>query len=157
MTALDDGTPIYYAVAARCPAVSTFSARSTSRTWAASHELAETVTDPDIVNNAWRLLYNPSTPWIAPFGGEIGDLCEGYPLRINNYVITALYSNAAASAGQRPCVPAPAGPMFAATADPQQISLPEGPGVDVAITIRSQPSVTGLTLGVYSRARPGSR
>jgi hypothetical protein len=115
-------------------------------TWAASHELAEAVTDPDPDAPAWRFPYAPSTLYLAPYGGEIGDLCLGYPLKIENHVITALFSNTAAVAGQRWCVPAPAGPQFVADPEPHDLSIAPGHGADTTIAIQAPASVTHLAL-----------
>jgi hypothetical protein len=146
---LTDGTPIYYAVAARCAPQAGLDQLDTV-TWAASHELAEAATDPDANHPAWRMPYDPATLYLSPYGGEIGDLCLGYPLHVENHVITALYSNAAAAAGQRTCVPAPPGPMYAAISDPHELAITAGHSADLAISIVSPVAVDHLHFAVYS-------
>ena len=144
---LTDGTYVYYALAPRCPPQEGLS-QLDSVTWAASHEIAEASTDPDPDSPAWRLPYAPSTFYLAPYGGEIGDLCLGYPLPIENHVITALYSNTAAAAGQRWCVPAPAGPQFVADPEPHDLAITAGGGADTTVAIMSPTSVTSLSLAM---------
>jgi hypothetical protein len=154
-TSLTDGTRVYYAVAARCsqpgwPLLDLL-------TGVASHEIAEAATDSDPATNpAWQLTYDPAQPWIAPFGGEIGDLCEGMPLHIENHVVTALYSNAAAAAFQRTCVPAPPGPMFAAASETRLFTITPGDSAQTTIRIvSSDPDASNLTFLAYSLP-PGS-
>jgi hypothetical protein len=151
LASLTDGTPIYYAVVPRCPAAPPFTLLDTM-TWYASHELAETATDPDITNNAWVLLPSDHPdPNFAPYGGEIGDLCAGHPINVDGHVVTALYSNSAAATRQRPCVPAPAGPMFRATGTPTELAVGAGQSVMSSVAIVStDPAETGLTFHVYT-------
>jgi hypothetical protein len=61
-----------------------------TNTYVASHELAETVTDPR-VGAGW---YN-NDAWNAGRGGEVADLAVGIPVQLNGYKVTQLYSNAA--------------------------------------------------------------
>ncbi len=150
MTTLDDGTPVYYAVIPRCPS-QLGTTLEDEATWAGSHELAEAATDPSAIEPAWRIPYDPTQPWLTAGGGEIGDLCTENPTTLDGYQINTLYSNAAAIAGQRPCVPAPPGPMYSATAHPPELALEEGSGADLIISIAaSQADVPGLTLQTLS-------
>jgi len=64
-------------------------------TIAASHEVAETITDPD-VGLATRLA--PPLSWYDPVQGEIADICQGRTVVVRagdgrNYVVQKLWSN----------------------------------------------------------------
>jgi hypothetical protein len=150
-TSLTDGTRVYYAIAARCAPPTGLTSLDVA-TWGASHEIAEAATDPDPDDRpTWQLPYDEAQPWIAPFGGEIGDLCEGMPLHIDGHVVTALYSNTAAAAFQRPCVPAPAGPMFAAASDVHLVAIrPGGTSTATIRIVASDPAASHLTFTAYS-------
>jgi hypothetical protein len=53
-------------------------------THSSSHELAETITNPDL-----------ETGWKSESNKEIGDLCNTEILTVNNYKLNSLYSNKA--------------------------------------------------------------
>ncbi len=149
-TSLADGTRVYYAVSARCPPPASYS-QLEALTWIASHELAEAATDPDRDNLAWLVPYDAAAPWVAPFGGEIGDLCSGSPTHVEGHVVTTLYSNDAAANGKRTCVPAPPGPAFAAITNQHIVTAGSGQGPDATISIWSpDPTAHGLALRMYS-------
>jgi hypothetical protein len=57
-----------------------------------SHEMAETVTDPDSLDLS-RGWYDDSNPVEGPFTGEIGDLCEGQDAVVAGYPVSTLWSN----------------------------------------------------------------
>ncbi len=150
MTMLDDQTPVYYAVIPRCASQSGGTEQDQA-TLAGSHELAEAATDPDPYMPAWMIPYDPTKPYLTPLGGEISDLCTVNYEPLDGYQINPMYSNSAAIAGQRPCVPAAAGPLYSATPHPPELALGEGPGLDLIVSIAaSQPDVTGLSLTLYS-------
>jgi hypothetical protein len=115
-------------------------------TWGSSHEVAEASSDPGYPITTWVVLDSDVTD---PFGGEIGDFCDGYPLTIEGHLVTALYSSKAAAAGERACVPAPAGPMFGAFADPATIDAPAGDTVKTTITIFSDAPLPKIVVQLY--------
>jgi len=105
------GTKIVYAVIVRCAGFDTLA----SLTATSSHEIVETITDPD--NNPlgyYNLPTGNANVWSAVFtgsaGSEVGDMCEGFtasnytPSGLNS-AIQSSWSNAAAAAGQNPCQP----------------------------------------------------
>jgi hypothetical protein len=96
---------VYYAEVANCPVGSDGLSVGDEITVTASHEVAETTTDPS-TNNAWDKKGLPSE-------GEIGDLCHGLFFAANGFAVQRIYSDNAANAGQNPCVPAnPGEPYF---------------------------------------------
>jgi hypothetical protein len=96
-----------------------------------SHEAGEAATDPHPFT---RPTYVNQT---IPTGGEVGDLCVGLEITehasievpdagtvAENYVVTRLYSQAAAADGDRdPCVPTLGKPYFNVGIDPPQIMI----------------------------------
>jgi hypothetical protein len=111
--------PIAFAVVGACTTGGvTLADRMTSTT---THELAEAATDPLFVTSAaYSSLDEAHAFWMElTGGGEIGDLCEQdlvTPPDVG-YAVQRLWSNAAASAGHDPCVPAVAPAYFNVTAD----------------------------------------
>jgi hypothetical protein len=75
-------------------------------TASASHEITETVTNP-LVDEAPGWLMDEAAPQ-----GEIADLCTETYATFDGHVVDALYSNAAAAADKKPCLPAPDLPHF---------------------------------------------
>jgi hypothetical protein len=112
-----------------------------------NHELVEAATDPFPDSNpayAWN--DDDHLAWTIATGGEVADMCE-YNADSNvippgaTYMIQRTWSNAAAKAGQNPCVPVP-------TSDPYFNSLPVLPDT-VSIDALSSPSPTkGITIPV---------
>ncbi|MGH7294502.1 MAG: hypothetical protein ACRELB_06205, partial [Polyangiaceae bacterium] len=83
-----------------------------------SHELAEAATDPTPVTlPAYSALDDAHAYWMYfTGGGEVGDLCGQDASQLLappdvGYMVQRIWSNAAASAGHDPCVPA-AGPAY---------------------------------------------
>jgi hypothetical protein len=80
----------------------------------ASHEIFEAVTDPYLVATngsalatgpaAWDL-QDRTNPWLG-LGGELGDACTAHCVRDAGFTVQRIWSNAAALAGDDPCVPA---------------------------------------------------
>ena len=94
-------------------------------TFVASHELAETATDP-----------SPLSGYDFGFGeGEVGDLCVGVAVQ-DNYALTTIWSNSAAAKGGDPCVPATGLPYVDVDPSPAQVNIPAtaGASVDVMLT-----------------------
>jgi hypothetical protein len=86
-----------------------------------THELAEAATDPLLItSSAYSSLDEAHAFWSELTGGsEIGDLCEQKlvtPADVG-YAVQRIWSNAAASAGHDPCVPAVAPAYFDVAAD----------------------------------------
>jgi hypothetical protein len=90
-------------------------------TLSASHELAEAATDPyPLTNPAWAHFGNDHLAWefFQQFQSENGDACEFYrdsdmgPTADMPFVVQRQWSNASASAGHNPCVPAAPGAYF---------------------------------------------
>nr|HEX4317540.1 hypothetical protein [Kofleriaceae bacterium] len=74
-----------------------------------SHELVEAATDP-IPGLGWSSVDRADSEWALHFGGEVGDMCEGFPRRIYRpgdvgYFIQRTWSNAEAAQFHDPCVP----------------------------------------------------
>jgi hypothetical protein len=78
---------------------------------AASHELLEAATDP-FVDSAPAYATAPTAPGPWSIFGELTDRCVGQYLQRTGYVLARNWSNAAARAGDDPCVPVPAGDVF---------------------------------------------
>jgi hypothetical protein len=107
-----NGVPstVAYAIIPRCD-----NTEATS-TVAASHEITEASTDPDIGIGSVAF-YLVSAPLWARAGGEVGDLCEG--IGSNNttttqstFTVQRIWSNKSAKAGNDPCVPIPSGEVY---------------------------------------------
>jgi hypothetical protein len=78
-----------------------------------SHELAEAATDPfPLSNPAYSTVDDDHVSWTFALGaGEVGDMCAQYDSSFYKdpeigYTVQRSWSNAAAAAGQEPCVPA---------------------------------------------------
>jgi hypothetical protein len=140
---LSSGPPLVYAMVPRCSAAAQQSGLSDLdfTTWGASHEIAEASTDPLWQQPAW-VDYQANT-------GEIGDLCDGYPVRVDGNLVTALYSNAAAAADERACLPAPTGPNFGVFATPATLSIPAGDAGVFAATVYAAAPLS-LILSTYA-------
>jgi hypothetical protein len=86
-----------------------------------THELAEAATDPLFLTSpAYAAVDDAHAFWMElTGGGEVGDLCEQdlvTPPDVG-YAVQRIWSNAAASAGHDPCVPAVAPAYFNVAAD----------------------------------------
>ena len=103
------GAEVVYAVSPRCHAEAQQGHISDLNftTLGSSHEIAEAISDPLYSQPAWL----NKTAAVGPIG-EIGDLCVGHPLQIDGHTVTGIFSNTAAAAGERSCVPASSGPNF---------------------------------------------
>ncbi len=121
------GLNIHYAVIPRC---NDYSLNDT--TGAVSHETVETITDPNPNNGVPGIngVDANSLVWEALTGLEIADLCEMfsnsfYVASDIGYEIQRTWSNAAAAAGNNPCVPAQAGSVYfnAAPVLPDTVTL----------------------------------
>jgi hypothetical protein len=142
------GTLAIYAVAPRCSATQGFSATDYT-TWGMSHEVMEASSDPNFRNPAW--LINKQS-LATPELGENADLCAGHPTKIEGHEVTRNYSNVAARAGDRPCVPAPAGPMFGVFPDPAEVTIAPGGSATVTLRLYSTAPMPAFNLRAVARS-----
>ncbi len=128
-SAKSSGTSFGYAVLPDCDG------KIDSLTSTASHELIEAATDPI---DAWSLDVPKTDPWWGLQGAEVGDLCEWTAVvREGPWALQRSWSNAAAAAGQNPCVPAQPGAstvMTGVTAAPSQVVALK-PGAKATFTL----------------------
>lgn len=118
-----------YAVTPRCEAPAGTSVLDYA-TLSASHEVIEAASDPDYRKPAW---VNTAPSAEAPIPGENADLCTSHPTRAEGHLVTRNYSNVAAKAGKRPCVPAPAGPSFGVYAAASEFVVAPGQSLTVPV------------------------
>jgi hypothetical protein len=101
---------IVYALMPRCAgptAADTFD----ELTMSTSHEWIEAATDPNVETTpAYGNLDTDHYIWAYTPGAEVGDMCEyvdaAYQRLVGQYMVQRTWSNAAATAGHDPCVPA---------------------------------------------------
>jgi len=90
-----NGTNVYYAVipdmGGTCSSACGPSTQLGNTTAAASHELAEAVTDPAVGLAAG---YGPPLGWYDQEAGEIGDICNGERSIIAGFTVQPVWSNA---------------------------------------------------------------
>jgi hypothetical protein len=111
-------------------------------TVAASHEIAESVSDP-LPGTAWTLPPSPPVSWngspwqVLDFldQDEIGDLCTGNRIREGAYLYQRIWSPTAQSpATEDPCVPASREPYFATSSAQEWVEVTPGTSAEVALT-----------------------
>ena len=101
---------VAYAIIPRC------NTKEIDLTIAASHEIIEASTDPDI--GVGSLSYYMTSNQLWPIaGGEVGDLCEGIgssgvEWEEATFTLQRSWSNKSAAASHDPCVPIPAGEVY---------------------------------------------
>lgn len=125
----DGTTPVVYAIMPDCSSGDPV-ADLQGVEIAASHEIAEAVTDP--ASNGTTTWYMDqwggpdagitqaeyrNDPWLTQYYGEIGDNCESIPLQTwplddAGTVAQRIWSTSAASVGHNPCVPVPTGEAY---------------------------------------------
>jgi hypothetical protein len=115
---MNDGTDVPYVVMPRCTQLGNVSGLDVL-TMVASHELAETATDPLSQSNpAFFAMDDAHFAFGDYYEAEDGDLCvqdkylTAKPSDVG-YTVQRLWSNAAAAAGHHPCVPS-SSPYFTA-------------------------------------------
>ena len=154
------GQAVPYAVIPRCdPTEKTL-------TIAASHEIAEASTDPDVGTNSVAY-YMMNQIW-AFAGGEVGDVCVDFTGSGSDTVVESTYtvqrswSNIAAKAGHDPCVPSPAGQAYfkaAPAQNQQQVGLAVGKSVVLDVTAFSDApmaadwDLSAVDLGQFTTGR----
>ncbi len=109
-----EGEPLIYAVLSRCVSGA---AALDEVTGAMSHELVEAATDPRYVTApAFAQTDADHFIWTITTAGEVSDLCafdpQSYAPLVGDFVAQRSWSNAAAAAGEDPCVPAIDEPFF---------------------------------------------
>jgi hypothetical protein len=109
---------IVYAVMPRCKNFGQYKGLD-ALTGTLSHELVEAATDPTVISNpAYAIPDKDHYVWALVPLGEVGDMCtyepQSFQRLIGNgtYVVQRTWSNAAAKAGNDPCVPHLADPYF---------------------------------------------
>jgi hypothetical protein len=139
--------PVPYAIVPRCDST------TTTTTIAASHEIIEAATDPD-VGNTNVAYYMVNEAW-AFAGGEVGDLCVDFTgggtdtVLEGAFTVQRSWSNTEAKAGHDPCVPAPANDVFfgaAPAAAQQKVVLAAGKSVVIDVTAFSNGPMADFTL-----------
>jgi hypothetical protein len=116
--AIAAGTYVSYTVVPRCPPPVAGVTVLDELTAEASHEIIEAATDP-LPSDAPAYLHVDASDqgWELLAGGEIGDLCAGFPnaffmpAGIGN-LVQRVWSNAAAAASHDPCEPQGTSPYF---------------------------------------------
>ena len=111
-----NGVELAYAVVPTCPPFVDDLVGTPNRELASSHELIEAATDPIPSNHPGFQLSDSPNPWLI-FGDEVADLCfrsDGRQIwHEAGFVAQRSWSNAAAAAGEDPCVPgASSAPYF---------------------------------------------
>jgi hypothetical protein len=153
-TTTANGAPVAYAVIPRCANEPT-----TQITFAVSHEIAESATDPLITS--YKDMVDPYFLWTLNLGGsEIGDMCQNlidpFVQELGTGVLTRVWSNSAAAAFNNPCVPAPAGPAFFSIAEHTQMQAVQVDGVTrniEQIPVTAGQSTT-INVRMLSNAKP---
>jgi hypothetical protein len=125
------GTKIAFAVVPTCSAGANVESLGQIE-FSASHELAEAITDPFPNSSIGYAIADPASSWNA-LGGEVGDLCSGERIAESGHTLQRVWSNLSATDGGAPCVPAPAGPFYAASVTPSRLSYVAGQAGDVTI------------------------
>lgn len=109
------GVELAYAVLPTCPGLLVDHSELEIREMVTSHELIEAATDPLPSNHPAFQLADPTSPWLA-LGEEVADLCVRSDRSATwpeaGFVAQRSWSNAAAAAGEDPCVPGQQAPYF---------------------------------------------
>jgi hypothetical protein len=131
-------------------------ARLTSTTLAASHEIAEAVTDPhpESLPTTWQGIDQDHIVWELARGGngEVGDMCAGAPGAAFippgfGYTVQRIWSNASAAAGHDPCQPMrPDEAVYfnAAPVLPDHVSIGSGPAKELTNGVQIAPGATAI-------------
>lgn len=114
---LSSSSNVIYAVIPRCPAPVQNISIADQMTAEASHEIIEAATDPlPSLKPAYLDVDGNDHAWEV-FGGEIGDLCAGFPDSFYTptgfaHLVQRVWSNASAAASHDPCEPMGNSPYF---------------------------------------------
>jgi hypothetical protein len=140
---------VVYTVTPRCADTQGLSALDFT-TWGASHEVMEASSDPDVEHRAWVITMQTDT---TPELGENADLCTGNPTRMAGHMVTRNWSNVAAAKGDRPCVPAPPGPMFGAVPEKPSVSVKPGSSVTLSVHLYASGAFGSFQILTYPLAQ----
>jgi hypothetical protein len=119
----------------------------------ASHEIAESATDPTgdgYVFRAAKPVWSGSVypAWNGSSWFENGDLCESNQVRIGAFAYQQIWSNSAAAAGDRdPCAPAMPSPYYATTPAHDWYSVPANGSTTITLTSWSTGPVPDWIVG----------
>jgi hypothetical protein len=119
-TTVGTGPNVAYAVVPSCdPRFSATLSEVQGMELETARLLLDAATDPSPRNEPAFQLNDESNPWTS-MGAEVGDLCWGRLVAEGpGYTLQRVWSNAAASSGDEPCVPAPPGSVpFGVSASP---------------------------------------
>ena len=128
-----DGTRVPYAVIGDC------TSELDEITEAATRELIGMITNPYEVDNTGYLFETvPTDPWLFNLdNGEVGYFCSGEQTHADEggFTLHRSWSNAAAKAGQEPCVPVPADDVYTnVSADPETL-VSAAPGTTLSFQL----------------------
>ncbi len=128
------GRRFAYAVVGNCPDALPVSPTATLE-WTASHEIIEACTDPFPESHSAWAIADPTAPW-GEVGGEVGDLCSFLlpQWSADGHTLQRVWSNASASDGGSPCLPA-AEPYYGADVEPSgYVAADAGSNVTFTVT-----------------------
>jgi hypothetical protein len=125
------GGTVTYGVVCACPGLDGPNVDDVQQiTVAVSHELVEAATDPlPQTDPAYAQTDDDHAIWTVVTGGELADLCEYDDDAFvvpqgSKYMVQRSWSDKAAKAGRRPCLPADGGPYFnSVPVLPDQVTL----------------------------------
>ncbi|HLK41060.1 MAG TPA: hypothetical protein VKU41_30120 [Polyangiaceae bacterium] len=136
--ALQAGTFVTYVVVPRCPAPVPSVSDADEMTASASHEIIEAATDPLPRDHpAFSQADSSGRAWELASGGEVGDLCAGFPgvwVRPPGVgaLVQRVWSNDAAEKSHDPCEPMGLSPYFnAAPILPDTVNVSDAFGSNV--------------------------
>lgn len=126
-------------------------------TQTATHEIIEAATNP--TNHGFKLAFDRSAAWtssvFAATDGELGDLCEGMgSFDAGGVKYQRSWSNAAATTGGAPCVPAATTPFFAVSVDNDWTPIAPGTSVEIPVTGFSTRARSAWTISARVQPRP---
>jgi hypothetical protein len=146
--ASQNGQKIAFAVVPTCTAAGITESQG-QVDFSASHELAEAITDPFPLSNVGYDILDSSSPWNA-LGGEVGDVCSGQGVVESGHTLQRVWSNASASDGGAPCVPALPGAFYAASPTATSaLNFVAGQAADVTIQGWSTALAPTWSLGAF--------
>jgi hypothetical protein len=124
-----------------------------------THELFEAVTDPfEATTPAYASIDQAHAAWtMFLYGGEIGDTCEMQPSAFFKepslgYEVQRVFSNAAANAGQDPCVPA-VGTPFVEAWPTSDLQLQQGQTGTVSIHVATSAPTGPITVSAIDESQ----
>lgn len=133
-------TELVYAIVQTCVGLKTQQIE-----WTTAHELIEAASDPFPVTQP-GYIFSYDDPW-SQTGAEIADICN-YAIERGGYLVTQVWSNQAAAAGQSPCIPSDTDPYFMVSPSPTTLSIPPGGSGMVTLTGWSIVKVADWSIGV---------